>query len=948
MSEKTRRARLTIGYLAPAIHGGSLDQWLGVVDAARKHDVNLICFPGWSPNYPTGFQAQANVVYGLVTPQNVDGIITWASAIGNYMKAEEIQAFHDRYRPLPIVAIGRTLTGIPSLLMDSYEGMREVIAHLIEVHGRRRLAFIRGPQGHFYAQERYRAYTETLAAHGISLNPDLITPPSTWGRDMGGTMMQLLLDERRLIPGEDFDAAVAANDEMILGAWDVLQARGIHIPRDVAVAGFDDRLDGRTRTPPLTSVAAPFYAIGFQAVETLLALIAGQQVPAEATVPSRLVVRQSCGCLPTMVAQVAIEKWPMPGSIRGSQKTFEAALLKQREEILAKMMRAAGDLGGSLDVTAAGQLLDGFAAELSGEPQGTFLTALDEVLRRVAAVVSDVTENNVVALQSAVTVMRGSFLSCLSVEALAKAEDLWQQARLVIAETTRRVRMRLTQQALQQSQNLREIGTALSTAFDRKALVDVLAEVLPPLGIPSAYLALYEQRSGISGRAQRRYAYPDPAPEWSRLVLAYTEHGQIELAADGLRFRSQQLVPPDLWPQERPYSYVVNPLYFLEQQIGFLLLEIGPRDGDVYGVLRSELASALHSNLLREQVRARAARLQTAAEVSRAASSILDPDDLIQQVVGLIQERFNLYYTGLFLVDQAGEWAVLRAGTGEAGQQMLARGHKLAVGGESMIGWCIANKQARIALDVGEDAVRFENPLLPETRSELALPLVSRGVAIGALTIQSAEEAAFTEEDIAVLQTMADQVANAIDNVSLFNRSQAALREMEATQRRYQQRAWSEFAQVAPVTSYETHRPDRAPLGDEVLPEIQTALERSEPTVLRKPGAGAALVAPITQRGAPIGALGVHLEDTRRELTEDELALVQVVAERVGLVAETLRLLDETQRSAARERTISEVTARVRETLDMNSILQTAVREIARALDAQQAELRLGTGPSSE
>ena len=956
MSKKTRGARSTIGYLAPAIHGGSLDQWLGVVDAARQHDVNLICFPGWSPNYPTGFQAQANVVYNLVTPENVDGIITWASSIGNYMTTEEIQAFHDRYRPLPMVAIGRTLEGIPSLLMDSYSGMREAIVHLIESHGRRRLAFIRGPESHFYAQERYRAYTETLEAYDIPFNPDLVTPPSTWGLDVGRAETQVMLDERRLVPGKDFDAVVAANDEMVIGAWDVLQARGVYVPADVAVVGFDDRLEGRTRTPPLTSVAGSFYEIGYQSVETLLALMAGEQVPEETTVPSRLVVRQSCGCLSPVVAQVTVEQQSAMSQTRGRQKELEAGLVSKREEILAKMVQAAGSLGGSLDPASAGELFDSFATELKGEPQGAFLSALDGVLRREVAVVSDATERNVVAMQSAVTAMRSSFLSFLSVDALAQAESLWQQARLVIAETTRRVDTRLTRQAVQQSQTLRGIGVSLSTAFDRKALTDALAEALPTLGVPSAYLALYEQRSGVGGKDQRPYAYPDPAPEWSRLVLAYTENEQIDLLGDGLRFRSRQLVPQDLWPQERQYSYVISPLYFVENQIGFALLEVGPRDGDVYDVLRGEMSSALQGNLLREQVRERAVQLQTAAEVSRVTSSILEPEVLIEQVVDLVHERFDLYYVGLFLVEEASpgaeskQWAVLQAGTGGAGRQMLARGHKLEIGGESMIGWCIANKRARIALDGGEDAARFENQFLPETRSELALPLVSRGEAIGALTIQSAAEAAFSDEDVAVLQTMADQVANAIENVRLFNRSQEALREMEATQRRYQRRAWSEYAQIAPVTSYETHRPDRAPLGDEILPEIQTALERSEPTVLRKPGAGAgaALVAPITQRGAAIGALGVHLEDTRRELTEDELALVQVVAERVGLVAETLRLLDETQRSAAQERLVGEVTGRIRETLDMNAILRTAVRELGEALPGSKVQVRLGPGPVPE
>jgi GAF domain-containing protein len=192
----------------------------------------------------------------------------------------------------------------------------------------------------------------------------------------------------------------------------------------------------------------------------------------------------------------------------------------------------------------------------------------------------------------------------------------------------------------------------------------------------------------------------------------------------------------------------------------------------------------------RSESERRAILLQTATEISHAASSILDPDELIQQAVDLIRERFGLYYAGLFLVDQSGElsdeagkWAVLSAGTGLAGQQMITQGHKLEIGGESMIGWCVANAQARIALDVGKEAVRFVNPFLPETRSEMALPLISRGHVIGAMTIQSTQEAAFSQEDIALLQTMADQLANAIENTRLFEQTQTALGETETLYR---------------------------------------------------------------------------------------------------------------------------------------------------------------------
>jgi PAS domain S-box-containing protein len=183
----------------------------------------------------------------------------------------------------------------------------------------------------------------------------------------------------------------------------------------------------------------------------------------------------------------------------------------------------------------------------------------------------------------------------------------------------------------------------------------------------------------------------------------------------------------------------------------------------------------------------RSAQLRVAAEVSRAASEILDPTQLSQQVVDLVCKGFRLYYAGLFIVDETNKWAILNAASGEAGKKMLKIGHKLEIGNTSMVGWCIANRQPRIALDVGEEAVRFNNPLLPDTRSELALPLSTRGQMIGALSIQSDQEAAFSKEEIATFQTMADQLANAILNARLYDQLQQELKERKKIEKEIRQ-----------------------------------------------------------------------------------------------------------------------------------------------------------------
>lgn len=176
---------------------------------------------------------------------------------------------------------------------------------------------------------------------------------------------------------------------------------------------------------------------------------------------------------------------------------------------------------------------------------------------------------------------------------------------------------------------------------------------------------------------------------------------------------------------------------------------------------------------------ARTMQLMTANEVSSAAASILELNELLPKVVELIRSHFDYYYVCIFLADSKNEKAVLRAATGEVGEVLMAAGHALPIGSSSMIGWSIANDQARIALDVGKEAVRFANPLLPLTRSEIALPLRARGMVIGAMGIQSTKEAAFTEWDINALQTMAGQVAIAIHTARLFDERTSLLREME-------------------------------------------------------------------------------------------------------------------------------------------------------------------------
>ena len=241
-------------------------------------------------------------------------------------------------------------------------------------------------------------------------------------------------------------------------------------------------------------------------------------------------------------------------------------------------------------------------------------------------------------------------------------------------------------------------------------------------------------------------------------------------------------------------SEMALPLIVGERVIGALTVqsveEAAFTDDDitVLQTMADQLAIAIHNAYLHAENRrllARAERrarlLEAASQVGRDVTSILDMDQLLPRTVDVICDAYGFYYAGVFLVDESGEWAVLKAGRGEAGAEMIAAGHKLAVGGHSMIGTAIAQRKARIALDVGEEPVHFKNPYLPHTRSEMALPLVVGENAIGAVTVQSVEEAAFSEDDITSLQAMADQLAVAINNARLLKELEAAHAELLRT-----------------------------------------------------------------------------------------------------------------------------------------------------------------------
>jgi signal transduction histidine kinase/ActR/RegA family two-component response regulator len=370
-----------------------------------------------------------------------------------------------------------------------------------------------------------------------------------------------------------------------------------------------------------------------------------------------------------------------------------------------------------------------------------------------------------------------------------------------------------------------------------------------------------------------------------------------------------------------------------------------------------------------ERMERRAAQLQTSTEVAHAITSVRDLDQLLPEVTRLISERFGWYHVGIFLLDEAGEYAVLRAANSEGGQQMLARGHKLRVGDApaGIVGSVAASGLPRIALDVGKDAAYFDNPDLQGTRSEMALPLQVGAPlrVIGALDVQSTAEAAYDEEDVALLSNLADQVAIAIENARLFEQTQEALEEVQKLQRQYIQREWAGVTAQRGDLTYEYRRAGTPPIADlaGALPEVAMALTAGDVVALSDlsrdmgalrsgakdmpvgaPAPSAALAAPIKLREQVIGVLDLQQADRPRYWTEDEIALVKAVSDQVALALENARLLEAEQEQRRAAEALREAAVVLSSTLAFEELIQRILDQIGRVISGDARNLMFVEG----
>jgi signal transduction histidine kinase/DNA-binding LacI/PurR family transcriptional regulator len=761
----------------------------GIQDAAQEHNVNLVYFIGGTltPIVSPDQSKPSFGLYDLVKPHSFDGVFLTAD-VAYGVSPDDLKAFARAFGGIPIVTQSVELDGASVFIPANVEGMRLAVRHLIQEHGYKRIAFIRGIPGQIDAEQRFQAYQEELKANHLRYDEDLVVE-GDYTSESGRAAIRLLLDERRL----RFQAVVAANDSMAFGALEALQQRGVRVPDDVAVTGFDDLREAQSTGVPLTTVRQSFYTAGKHALETLLRRLQGDTIRRSVVTPTQLLIRWSCGCLPENVRQAAVAP-------RDVAKTGK--LENKREAALRALLNAAGvteqDPALLQFREAFGRAWDGFLLSLNSKPSS------DEFLKTVNAMLELMQKNGLTPTvwHNVISMMRRYALGGITSHTdMLLAENLFQQARLLAGEFSQRSQAYRRLILEQQENVLQGFSFAMAPAMTLDEVGAAISDCFPAMGIERWYVMFYDDVTAPQSISA-------PPPESYNLLFQY-EGTNLEIPRQRMTMGTGQLVPRGKTPVNHRYSAVVMPLSLARNRFGFMWVEVGPRDWEIYVRVRNLVSSALLRIMLVQQkgkaqkeverllgeARERAtelaiakefaertaaenaklysseqARRQAAEALTRSArqlSSLGAVTEVPQQIVSQLSRVIPNDRCALFLEDVNGIPRLLAHAGFPDGCPVESLAYTIR---DTDVYHLIARQSEPLVIgDTGNMPGWRQNEWTPEDRAWLGIPLYAKHKVIGMLTLSRVAAAAFNQDDVLLANTFASQASIALENAHLWD-----------------------------------------------------------------------------------------------------------------------------------------------------------------------------------
>ena len=543
---------------------------LGIDAEAKALDLDVTCFVGGQLEAPDPFHSELNAAYALCSPSRIDALVVLSGTLSNYSGMEALGAFCKHFMHLPVCSIGGSLPGAVEVAVDNRAGIRQALTHLAQTCGRRRIAFVKGPQGNDEAQERFQVYREAVSDLRLASESDLVVE-GDFLEPSGAEAIKTLLDDRRL----GFDALMCASDLMAIGAMRALSERKVAVPQKVAVVGFDDIQAARFAAPSLATVRQPLYEQGRRALREVVARISERDLPGRVFLDASFIPRESCGARSLSSFTSGLTSLLADPELLEPLR-FEEAYRLALPRILSDVRRVIEEAGFNCEPGLPDTLLVQAATDIQGRRRGllqgqSFVSFLEEVIGQMEQ--SPTTD--VSAWQEVIAVMRRHFSLCLRQDPKWRrsADEMWHMARSSVSLLAERSQARRWLQETALFRTLRLGGTRLLNANGWSDLGSVLADTLSRLHVPRCFIAL----AGPDGR-------------YRGVVLI--QGGKVELDLAG-EFSAQRLVPEALALPGHRVTRLLKPLVLRNQRIGYVVFEMGPLDGRVYAALRDYLSASI-------------------------------------------------------------------------------------------------------------------------------------------------------------------------------------------------------------------------------------------------------------------------------------------------------------------------------------------------------------------
>jgi len=606
-----------------------IEHWLGVKEVVEGYGGKLSIFSGGMLSGQGGVTSARNSIYELISKNNVDGLIVATAALSHIVSSQEIKSFCSRFSSLPLVSLGMKVEGLPSITVNIKSAFSQMMKHIIEAHGCKKIAYICGPEQHPHSKERYNLFIENMEKYKLQVDDDLIIKMKTSFPEVGQEAIRILIDERK----QSCDAVVAFNDEIAIRAINALQNRNFDVPHDVIVIGIDNIPESRLTLPTLSTIDQKAQLMGKKAAERLYGIFTGSKQKRSEKIQARFIIRQSCGCFSNESQHAALNKVFLDVSAETGTKDFSVQDTAQGLYHFISKQFLSSSVKKSIQ-TWLYEITDSFFQEITQDyvaEEELFLRKLELALHFcVLQKIDPVQWEEILSELHKISAQYNN-----DNEIQFKVNNLLHQGRVLISHAVQRKASSEKAEYDQLVRHFRDLGNKLLERLDLTSILHILSERLPKAGLQPFFLCLYEEPVE---------SFETKKPP--KMFLALRHEKRPFISSEGIPIPYNNFIPKNVTTDKEDTNLLFQPLFAGSEAYGYIMHSAKPRLGVLYEDFRSRVSNAIKGAMLFNRVQKQAETLE---------EKVMERTKELYQSERRYRKFFDDDLTGDFIVDLEGK-----------------------------------------------------------------------------------------------------------------------------------------------------------------------------------------------------------------------------------------------------------------------------------------------------